>query len=95
MINAQMKTYSYSTLGEKDAYGQPVTSQEPSGTVKMAIHIAAQSVSDTIRYSDCEYTGVTLSQVEDTWIIHYGEERLKVLYVNPQGRYNQVFLKRM
>ena len=96
MINTNMRTYPYSSFGALDAYGQPSLSQEPVGEVKMAIHVASQSVSETIRYGECEYTGVTLSQgVNDSMVIHYGDERLKVLYVNPQGRYTQVFLKRV
>ena len=96
MINTDMRTYPYSSFGALDAYGQPTLSTEPVGEVKMAVYIAAQSVSNTIRYSDCEYTGVTLSEnINDAMVVHYGDERLKVLYVNPQGRYKQVFLKRV
>lgn len=95
MIVTRMRTYPYSSFGALDAYGQPTLSQEPVGEVKMAIHIASQSVSDTIRYSECEYTGVTLSQVDDSMVIHYGDERLKVLYVNTHGRYNVCYMRRM
>ena len=96
MIVTRMRTYPYSSFGALDAYGQPTLSQEPVGEVKMAIHIASQSVSETVRYSECEYMGITLSKnVNDAMVIHYGDERLKVLYVNPQGRYKQVFLKRV
>ena len=33
--------------------------------------------------------------INDTWVIEYGEERLKVLYTSNQGRFIQVFLAKM
>ena len=93
MINSQMKTYNYFTFGALDEYGQPGLSTEPVGQVKMAINISSQSVIDNINYKDATYIGLTLAEVDDTYVIEYGKERLKVLYVNPIGRYKQVFLK--
>lgn len=93
MINSQMKTYNYFTFGSLDEYGQPGLSTEPVGQVKMAINISSQSVVDNINYKDATYIGLTLAKVDDDYVIEYGKERLKVLYVNPIGRYNQVFLK--
>ena len=43
---------------------------------------------NNINYKDCRYVGLTHANVDDTYIIEYGNERLKVLYVNPKGRYN-------
>lgn len=94
MISLDMKLYNYSTLGNKNSYGQ-VVEGEVEGQVKMAINLTSQSVQDNINYKDCQYLGLTFDSVDDTYIIHNGEERLKVLYVNPKGRYTQVFLKRM
>ena len=88
-----MKIYNYFTFGALDEYGQPGLSTEPVGTIKMAINISSQSVVDNVRYKDATYTGLTLAEVDDTYVIEYGKERLKVLYVNPMGRYKQVFLK--
>ncbi|MBR5823796.1 MAG: hypothetical protein IKY67_06605 [Paludibacteraceae bacterium] len=92
MINAQMRFYDYFTFGTKDEYGQLVLSDEPVGTIKMAINIASQTTQDNINYKDCRYTGLTYAPVDDTYVIQYGEEKLKVLYVNPLGRITQVFL---
>ena len=93
MINSQMKTYNYFTFGALDEYGQPGLSTEPVGQVKMAINISSQAVIDNINYKDATYVGLTLAEVNDTYVIEYGKEYLKVLYVNPIGRYKQVFLK--
>ena len=95
MINADMRLYNYFTFGEKDEYGQAQLSKNPVGQVKMAINITSQSVQDNINYKDSQYVGLTHAKVNDTYVIEYGDERLKVLYVNPAGRFNQVFMSRM
>ena len=93
MINKDMQLYNYHTFGAMDAYGQPQL-QENVGAVKMAINITSQTIQDNALYKDATYIGLTLSNViDDTFVIQYGEERLKVLYINPKGRYNQVFMK--
>lgn len=96
MINADMRSYNYFTIGEKDAYGQPQmpgADTTPDGQIKMAINTSSQSIQDNIKYKDCSYIGLTHAEVKDTYVIEYGKERLKVLYVNTKGRLNQVFMK--
>lgn len=97
MINTNMRIYDFYTLGEPDAYGQRVLPENPipAGQVKISISLSNQTIQDNINYKDCNYIGLTSSLLDDTVIIQYGEERLKVLYVNPVGRYKQVFLKRI
>lgn len=92
MINANMRLYNYYTLGEQDAYGQPQVSSVPSGQIKMVINITSQSIQDNVNYLNSQYVGLTHADVDDTYIIEYGDERLKVLYVNKMGRLNQVFM---
>lgn len=93
MINAKFRQYNYFTIGTKDEYGQDTVSAEPVGKVTMAINLTSQNVQDNINYTGANYMGLTHAKVDDTYIIEYGEERLKVLYVNPLGRLNQVFMK--
>lgn len=95
MINTDMRTYDYYTYGEDNGYGQPGLSPTPTGQIKMAIYISTQSVQDNINYADAEYVGVTLASANDTFVIDYEGQKLKVLYVNPRGRFKQVFLKKM
>ena len=95
MINTDMRLYNYFSFGNDNGYGQPVISADPIGQIKMAINISSQSIQDNILFKDCTYTGLTMAQVEDTYVIDYEGKKLKVLYVNPKGRYNQVFLKEM
>jgi hypothetical protein len=92
MINADMRLYNYFTLGEENEYGQRLPSKEPVGQIKMAINISSQTVQDNINYSGATYVGLTHAKVDDTYIIEYGNERLKVLNVNDKGRLNQVFM---
>lgn len=96
MVNASMRSYDYFTFGELNEYGQPQLSQEPKGKVKLSISLSSQSVQDNINYKDANYVGLTFSSLlDDQCVVQYGDEKLKVLYVNPFGRMNQVFLKRM
>lgn len=92
MINTDMRYYDFYTLGELNAYGQSQLSTEPQGQIKMAIYLTSQSVQDNINYKDCRYLGLTTGTIDDSCVIKYGNEKLKVLYVNPQGKYKQVFL---
>lgn len=96
MINTDMHLYDYFTFGEDDGYGMPQLTETPGGQIKMAINITSQGTQDNILYKDCSYVGLTQdANVDDTYVIRYGKGKLKVLYVNPKGRYKQVFLKEM
>jgi hypothetical protein len=95
MINANMRWYDFFTFGEDDDYGQPVLSAEPQGSIKMSIDITTQTIQDNINYSGAQYIGLTHADVNDSYVIEYGNKKLKVLYVNPKGRFKQVFMADM
>lgn len=93
MINADMRNYDYYTYGAMDGYGQPTLSKEAQGSVKMAIYTTSQGVQDNVNYSNANYIGLTHNaNINDKWVVQYGAKKLKVLYVQPMGRYKQVFL---
>lgn len=92
MINVDMRIYDYYTYGNKDSYGQRQLSASPVGQIKMSINLTSQSIQDNIKYKNAEYMGLTHAKVDDTYVIEFGKERLKVLYVNSFGRLNQVFM---
>ena len=95
MITTDMKLYDYYIYGATDAYGQAQMS-EAQGKIKMNINISSQSIQDNINYKDSKYIGLTLnSDIDDSYVIQYGHEKLKVLYINPKGRYKQIFLGAM
>ena len=96
MINTDMRNYDYYLYGEDNGYGQPALSKEKQGTIKISINITSQSVQDNINYSGAQYIGLTHDkEVSDKYVIKYGNEMLKVLYVNPKGRFKQVFMAGM
>lgn len=61
----------------------------------MALYITSQTIQDNINYSGCNYIGLTHAEVDDTYVIEANGERLKVLYVNNDGRLKQVFLQKL
>lgn len=92
-IMAQMKEYPYSKYNEgRNSYGEMTTEFIPIGSIRMAINIINQATNNYVQYSEADYIGLTNDEVEDTYIIHYGNEKLKVKYVNPIGRLKQVAL---
>lgn len=102
MINANMREYNYFTYGAPNAYGQQVLIKDENGepkvqgTIKIAINTTTQAIQDNINYEDCSYIGLTHnSSVNENYAIQYNNELLKVLYVNPNGRLKQVFLKKI
>ena len=96
MIATNMHTYDYFTFGAKDGYGQPQLSKEAQGAIKMAIYNTSQTTQDNILYQGASYVGLTNDAlVNDTYVIQMNTERLKVLYVQPRGRWKQVFMARM
>ena len=98
MINAQMRLYDFFTIGANNAYGQPQmpkATDTPVGQIKMAINTSSQAIQDNVNYKDCSYIGLTQAKVKDTYVIRYGEELLKVLYINKNGRLTQVFLQKI
>ena len=92
MIATDMRYYDYFTLGANDEYGQPQLSEQPQGTIKMAINTASTAIQDNIKYKNTTYIGVTHAPINDSYVIKYGDEKLKVLYVLSKGRYKQAFL---
>ena len=96
MINTDRRDYDYFLLGTKNAYGQQILPGKdaiPNGKINMAIYTTSQTIQDNILYKDSQYIGLTNDDINDTYIIKYGDKRLKVLYVLPiKNRYTQVFL---
>lgn len=94
MISVKMATYKYYKYDEKlNSYGQLQLNPEADGQVKISIFTTSQSIQDNINYKGANYIGLTHSSLlDDKTVIEYGDIKLKVLYVNPDGHYKQVFL---
>lgn len=95
MINADMKTYDFYTFGAVNDYGQHILSDTPQGQIKIAIYTTSTSVQGNVNYSNCNYVGLTMAQLDDSYVIQYGTEKLKVEYIHPKGRYKQVYLTKI
>ena len=94
MINVKMVIYKYYKYSDKlNSYGQYTLPNSPAGEVKMAIFTTSQSIQDNINYQNANYIGLTHSLLDDKTVIDYKGKKLKVLYVNTEGRLNQVFLE--
>lgn len=87
-----MRHYDYFTYGDNNAYGQPQLTTEVQGSIKMAIYTTNQSTTDNIKYKNATYIGLTKAAVNDSYVIQYEGVKLKVLYIQPRGRYKQVYL---
>lgn len=95
MINTNMRSYDYFTLDGKDDYGQPQLS-EKKGTVKISINLNSQSAADNVKYRDATYVGLSLDKaIDDSYVIQYGNEKLKITFANPVGKYNQIYMSEM
>lgn len=96
MINSTFRIYDYFTFGSRDAYGQPTISKEVKGSVKMAIYPTSQTVQANVLYHNAQYMGLTYDKsVNDSFVIDYNGTKLKILYVNPGKRLQQVFLAKV
>ena len=94
-MEQSMRTYDYYLYGDSNGYGQPTLSEETQGQIKMAIYETSTSVQQNINYTGAAYIGLTHdANINDKYVIVFGDEKLKVLYVKP-GRYKQVFLGAM
>lgn len=92
MIGIKMVSYKFYKYSVENAYGQLTLPNEPTGEVKIAIFTTTQSIQDNINYQGATYMGLTHSLLDDKTVIQYGDKKLKVLYVNPEGRLKQVFM---
>ena len=97
MINANMKWHDYYLYNGQDGYGQPTLSDEIIGSVKMSIHSSSKSITGDVNYTGGDYIGLTNDpNIDDKYVIQYGDERLKVKYtVSVPKHMTQVFMSRM
>lgn len=99
MINSHMKEYNYYLFDENNAYGQKTLLKDENGepviqgTVKLSIHNTSNTIQDNLLYAGATYIGLTFNKaISDNYVVQYGNEKLKVLYVIPSNRYQQVFM---
>lgn len=95
-INSRMKSYNYYLYGEYNDYGEKVLSDKPNGVIEIDITLRQQNTKESILYEGATYIGLTKdNQIDSSYIVDYNGQRLKVLYVNPFGRFYQVFFEQL
>lgn len=92
MIAADMREYDYYLVSDNDEYGQPLVNANPSGKIKMCINILTQAATGNVVYESASFIGLTKQSVTEAYIIDFNGVKLKVNYVNPMGRYTQVYM---
>lgn len=95
MLNAKKRKYDYYLYEANNAYGQVQLSAEKKGKISISIVELSQNLADSIKYKNASFLGLTTQNITDKFVIQYGDIKLKVLYVNKAGRYNQAFLGEM
>lgn len=97
MINSQMKNYNYYAYTEtENAYGEKEIGESVVGFVKMAINELSHSLNDSILYNGASYLGLTFSNsLNDGCFVDYCGNKLKVIYVQQNGRYKQIFMAKV
>ena len=96
MIATKMREYKYFRYVGEDEYGQAKLSDKPIGTVKVAIYLISEQPDGTIKFCKGMYQGVTLDkEIDDTYVIKYGKQLLKVTSVTPSNLYRIVYLTRI
>lgn len=93
-IRSSMKSYPLYELGSLDSYGQ-LGSPNLVGEVELDLQVYSHSQLGSPLYENCEFIGLTLARdLSDKNLIEVEGKKLKVLFVNSQGRYTQIFLRR-
>lgn len=94
-----MRLYNYWLISQNEKYAQeiyPSKEAAAAGQIKMSIFPTSTGTQDNILYNNCSFVGLTHDAgVNEKYVIEYNKERLKVAYVQPMGRYKQVFMRRV
>lgn len=93
MISMEMRQYNYLLYGQNDEYGAQQLDEEVKGSILIAIYTNTMATADNIKYSEGDFIGLTSASINDSYVILYGDKKLKVLYTIPARRYTQAFLK--
>lgn len=97
MIANNMKLYDYWLISVNEEYGQevlPYAATEAAGQVKLSIYPTSTGTQDNILYTNCAYIAITYDAgIDDKYVIQYGKERLKVKYIQQNGRHKHVYLQ--
>ena len=93
MINRELVDATVETYGGYDEYGQQLAEKTAERNITVAIGYYTHSATDDIRYQDVKYYGLTKDRnITDKDYIIVGENKYKVMFVNPTTRWTQLYL---
>lgn len=92
VINRDMRQAQVYKLAGQDEYAQPTYETESSQTISLTFGLFNHSPVEDIRYQNVEYTGLTKDLCAESDLLKIGDNFYRVIFVNPFGRLNQVFL---
>ena len=97
MITTTFNDYDYYTYSSaQNEYGEKTVMSTKAGTVSIAIYLYTQNIVSNIKYKDAQYIGLTESAaLTESCVVACGDKRLKVLYINPVGRWRQGYMQEM
>ena len=94
MINRQLQTVKVISKSGKDEYGQRHIDETAPRFTFLTIGLYEHSQNSDIRYADCKYVGLTkdTTLTDNDYLVYEGKEH-KSEFINPYGRWVQVFFK--
>lgn len=93
MINRELVNATVETYGGYDEYGQQLGELQSTKEIKVAIGYYTHTATEDIRYQDVKYYGLTKDKtITDKDYLIVGDNKYKVLFVNPTTRWAQLFL---
>lgn len=93
MINRELVKATVETYGGLDEYGQELAELQNEREIMVAVGFYTHTATDDIRYQDVKYYGLTKDRnITDKDYLVVGENKYKVLFVNPTTRWTQLYL---
>lgn len=96
MISRELKPAMVLTYDDTlDEYGQPNKSEPKKRPCEITLRIYKHTQVEDIRFNDVTHTALTYDkQITDSNKILYNGDTYSVIFVNPEGRLSQLFLKK-
>lgn len=92
MISRELIKATLITYDGIDEYGQEGINPINQTPIEITFGIYKHQPTEDIRFQNVEYVGLTKASVNDSQAIKIGDKEYKIQFVNPFGRYKEVFM---
>lgn len=94
MINREMRKANLITYAPGvDEYGQPRKGEQSKRDIELTFRIYSHSPVEDIRFNEVTHTGLTADKtITDTNAIELEGKTYNIKFVNPEGRFAQLFM---